>query len=47
LAGQLGSIFLEKLIQRKWFKKALLSRELIITSKGRQEIYELLSVALQ
>lgn len=47
LAGLLGSIFLEKIIQRKWFKQVNFSRELIITAKGRQELYELLGVSLQ
>jgi DNA-binding transcriptional ArsR family regulator len=47
LAGQLGSIFLEKIIQRKWFKAVNFSRELIVTAKGRQELYELLGIAVQ
>ena len=44
LAGQLGAIFLEKMHQRKWFKKVRFSRELIVTPKGRQEMYDLLGV---
>ncbi|MEQ1553499.1 MAG: helix-turn-helix transcriptional regulator [Ferruginibacter sp.] len=47
LAGQLGAEFLNKMLQRKWFKKVEFSRELVVTSKGRQELYELLGVALQ
>lgn len=47
LAGQLGSVFLNKIIQRKWFKQVDFSRELIVTAKGRQELYELLGVGLQ
>ena len=47
LAGLLGSEFLNKVLERKWFKKVQFSRELILTSKGRQELYELLGVALQ
>ncbi|RDC56316.1 transcriptional regulator [Pedobacter chinensis] len=47
LAGQLGAEFLKKMLQRKWFKKVEFSRELVITSKGRQELYELLGVAIQ
>ncbi len=47
LAGQLGAAFLNKMLQRKWFKKVEFSRELVITAKGRQELYELLGVALQ
>jgi DNA-binding transcriptional ArsR family regulator/DNA-binding PadR family transcriptional regulator len=47
LAGQLGTIFLEKMLQLKWFKKIQFSRELIVTSKGRQEAYDLLGIGLQ
>jgi DNA-binding transcriptional ArsR family regulator/DNA-binding PadR family transcriptional regulator len=47
LAGQLGAEFLTKMLERKWFKKVELSRELIITGKGRQELYDLLGVSLQ
>lgn len=47
LAGQLGAEFLNKVLERKWFKKVAFSRELVATSKGRQELYELLGVALQ
>lgn len=47
LAGQLGSIFLEKIIQRKWFRQVNFSRELIITAKGRQELYKLLGITLK
>lgn len=46
LAGQLGAEFLNKMFDRKWFKKNKFGRELIITSKGRQELYELLGVVL-
>jgi len=47
LAGQLGTVLLEKMFERKWFKKVPFSRELIVTSKCRQELYDLLGVALQ
>ena len=47
LAGQLGAVFLEKMFERKWFKKVEFSRELVITTKGRQELYDLLDVTLQ
>jgi hypothetical protein len=47
LAGQLGAFFLEKLIQRKWFRKVQFSREMIITTKGRQEAFELLGLSFQ
>jgi DNA-binding transcriptional ArsR family regulator len=46
LAGQLGAEFLNKMLEIKWFKKVEFSRELVITAKGRQEIYELLGVVL-
>lgn len=46
LAGQLGAEFLKNIFERKWFKKVEFSRELVVTSKGRQELYELLGVAL-
>ena len=47
LAGQLGAEFLNRMLERKWFKKVEFSRELVATSKGRQELYGLLGVALQ
>lgn len=47
LAGQLGNVFLEKMFEKKWFKKIEFSRELVVTAKGRQEIYDLLGVTLQ
>lgn len=46
LAGQLGTALLEKMFERKWFKKVPFSRELIVTSKCRQELYDLLGIAL-
>lgn len=46
LAGQLGAIFLEKTLHRKWFKKNQFSRELDITPKGQREINQLLEIAL-
>ncbi|KAA9037232.1 helix-turn-helix transcriptional regulator [Ginsengibacter hankyongi] len=46
LAGQLGASFLNKMFDRKWFKKVEFSRELIITSKGREELYKMLGIAL-
>ncbi len=38
LAGELGAILLDRMMERKWFKKIKFSRELIITNKGQQEI---------
>ena len=46
LAGHLGALFLEKMLQDHWFKKVKFSRELVITSKGRQSLYDLLSINL-
>lgn len=46
LAGILGAVLLNKMLERKWFKKSLQSRELIITSKGKQELYEWLGINL-
>lgn len=47
LAGQLGADLLQIMFKKKWLKKVQFSRELIVTAKGRQEIYELLGVVLQ
>ena len=44
LAGQLGALLLERMLERKWFRKVKFSRELVVTAKGSQEIYELLKV---
>jgi DNA-binding transcriptional ArsR family regulator len=46
LAGQLGADLLEISFQKKWFKRAQFSRELVVTAKGRKEIYELLGLSL-
>jgi DNA-binding transcriptional ArsR family regulator len=46
LAGQLGAEFLKRMLERNWFKTMEFSRELIITSKGRQEIYDLLGIVI-
>ena len=46
LAGQLGAVFLERMLQKKWFKKVQFSREMVVTTKGREELYNLLGVAL-
>lgn len=47
LAGQLGAVFLEKMLQKKWFKRVQFSREMVVTSKGREELFNLLGVVLQ
>jgi DNA-binding transcriptional ArsR family regulator len=46
LAGQLGADLLKMMCMKKWFKAVQFSRELVVTAKGRQEIYELLGVDL-
>jgi DNA-binding transcriptional ArsR family regulator/predicted transcriptional regulator len=47
LAGHLGAIFLEKMLEKNWLKKVKFSREIVITSKGSQSINDLLGVLLQ
>ncbi len=47
LAGHLGAIFLEKMLENNWLKKVKFSREIVITSKGSQSIKDLLGVLLQ
>jgi len=46
LAGQLGASLLEKMLRDYWFRKVKFSRELAITSKGRQLLYDLLKITL-
>jgi DNA-binding transcriptional ArsR family regulator len=47
LAGQLGAVFFNKMVERKWFKKVKFSRELIVTNKAVQELYDLLNVTIR
>jgi len=44
LAGQLGADLLQFMLLKKWLKKVQFSRELIVTAKGRQDIYKLFGV---
>jgi DNA-binding transcriptional ArsR family regulator len=44
LAGQLGAVFLEKMLQNSWFRRVKFSRELVVTSKGSQSLYDFLGV---
>lgn len=46
LAGQLGAVLLEKMLKRQWFKKVQFSREMVVTAKGRQELYDRLGITL-
>ena len=38
LAGLLGAVLMDRMMERKWFKKIKFSRELIITTNGQREI---------
>jgi DNA-binding transcriptional ArsR family regulator len=46
LAGQLGAALLEKMLQKKWFKRVQFSRELLVTPRGREELSRLLGILL-
>jgi len=44
LAGQLGALLLDRMTERKWFRKIQFSREMIVTPRGKEEIAGLLGV---
>jgi len=44
LAGHLGAVLLEKMLEKGWLKKVKFSREMLITSKGKQSINDLLDI---
>jgi DNA-binding transcriptional ArsR family regulator len=44
LAGQLGALVLNRMLEKQWFRKVQFSRELILTDKGRLELYDLLDI---
>ena len=44
IAGQLGAMLLNNMLEKSWFKRMRFSRELIITTKGRSEIQKLFGV---
>jgi DNA-binding transcriptional ArsR family regulator len=44
LAGQLGAALLDRMLEKKWFRKVKFSRELVVTANGSQEIYKLLRI---
>lgn len=46
LAGQLGAALLDKVLEKKWFKKIQFSRELEVSTSGRKELYEMLGINL-
>lgn len=45
LAGQVGTVLLDKMLDNSWFTKVESSRELILTSKGRRWLHMHLGVA--
>ena len=44
IAGQVGAMLLDTMLEKSWFKRMRFSRELIITTKGRGEIQKLFGV---
>jgi len=44
LAGQIGALLLDKMMEKRWFKKVQFSRAMIVTTKGRSELYNLLGI---
>jgi DNA-binding transcriptional ArsR family regulator len=44
IAGQVGAMLLNKMLERSWLKRIKFSRELIITTKGRSDIKTLFGV---
>ena len=46
IAGQLGAFLLQKMLTEDWMRKVSFSRELVVTSKGKKELYQLLGVIL-
>ena len=46
LAGQIGTVLLDKMLENRWFEKVESSRELIVTRKGRQSLNDALGIVL-
>lgn len=44
LAGALGAAFLETMLESDWIRRVKQSRSIILTSKGRRRMYELLGL---
>lgn len=44
LAGQLGTLLLNKMMQKRWFKRVAHSREMLVTPTGQKELYGLLRI---
>jgi len=46
LAGQFGAVLLNKMLEKKWFRPIQFSREMIITTKGKKELRDLLGIEI-
>ena len=46
LAGQAGALLLAKMMEKNWFRRVKFSRELVITAKGKNGLYQLLKIVL-
>jgi len=46
LAGQVGALLLNTMLEKRWFKKIQFSRAMIITTKGKTELYNLLGIEI-
>ncbi len=46
LSGHLGAVLLEQMLLKDWFRKVKFSRELVITSKGKKSLYNILGINL-
>ena len=46
LAGQVGALLLDKMLEKNWFRRVKFSRELVVTPKGKNGLYELLRIVL-
>jgi DNA-binding transcriptional ArsR family regulator len=46
IAGQIGAMLLNTMLERSWLKRIKFSRELIVTAKGRREIQKLFGVEI-
>ena len=46
LAGQVGALLLNTMLEKRWFKKIQFSRAMVITTKGKTELYNLLGIEI-
>ena len=44
LAGHLGALFLHKMIEKNWVRKVKGSREIVLTTEGKKQIFNLLDL---